>query len=268
MDPLWLRIRRRTIWSHLRKIRAFYLILVLPYIWILRTVFECKECSPSSHNHLHSRNDGYDCQCPHGLYPMSETSTRNTVELGCPIRCPPSTIPETIEVRERPGELSERMTGEEIMLKLIGLDGINDTASGFAKTGEEVSLLGTTTPSGAGGRCSSVNFAALSRSMVCGAPFSSPCFNRDRCRDNGPLIYVYDATCSLAPSSALPPSNESLMLSHSWREAARKAGVLAERYEDACLFISINKNTPCATSSPLWNGGANHVMVDLTDRAR
>lgn len=264
MDPLWLRIRWRTISSQLRRFRAFHFILVLPCIWMLRTVFECKECFPSSRNHLHSGNGAYDCHCPHGLYPTSETSIDNVADLGCPIRCPPPTFPETIEVRERHEELSERMTGEEIMLKLIG----NDTASGVAETGENVSLLGTAIFSGASGRCSAVDFAALSRSMACSAPFSSPCFDRDRCRDNGPLIYVYDATCSLAPSSALPPSNESLMLSHSWRVAARKAGVLAERYEDACFFISINKLIPCATSSPLWNGGANHIMVDLTDRAR
>lgn len=268
MEPLWLRIRWRTISSQMRRFSALHFLWALPCIWMLRTLFECQECFPSPRNQLHSEDGTYDCQCPHGLHTTSEKSIDNSIELGCPIRCPPSTFPEIIEVRERPEELSERMTGEEIMLKLISLHGINDTASGGAKTGEEVSLLGTATSSGAGGRCSAVDFAALSRSMACGAPFSSPCFDRDRCRDNGPLIYVYDATCSLAPSSALPPSNESLMLSHSWREAARKAGVLAERYEDACLFISINKLTPCATSSPLWNGGANHVMVDLTDRAR
>ncbi|CAN0349546.1 unnamed protein product, partial [Laminaria digitata] len=40
---------------------------------------------------------------------------------------------------------------------------------------------------------------------------------------------------------------------------------------DACIFVHVNKlidRPPCASTSPLWNGGANHVMVDLTDRTR
>ena len=126
-----------------------------------------------------------------------------------------------------------------------------------------------------GGRCSSVDMAAIAPSMSCGAPLARPCFDHGRCRPRraggpGPSIYVFDATCSLANSSALPPSKESLMLSHTWREMARAAGVLSESYLDACLFLHVNKRlgTPCPVESPLWNGGRNHVMVDFTDHTR
>lgn len=126
-----------------------------------------------------------------------------------------------------------------------------------------------------GGRCSSVDMAAVAPSMACGAPLGEPCFDHGRCRPPasggpGPSIYVFDATCSLANSSALPPSRESLMLSHTWREMARAAGVLSESYNDACLFLHVNKRltTPCPAESPLWNRGRNHVMVDFTDRTR
>ena len=130
---------------------------------------------------------------------------------------------------------------------------------------------------GGASRCAGIDVSVLADSMMaCGAPLSSPCFDRDRCKPRGlggpgPSMYVYDATCSLADSSALPPSGESLMLSHAWREAAREAGVLSETYRDACIFVHVNKlvdRPPCASTSPLWNGGANHLMVDLTDRTR
>lgn len=129
----------------------------------------------------------------------------------------------------------------------------------------------------AGARCSSINMTLLAPGMAaCGAPLSAPCFDHDRCRPlaaggPGPSIYVFDATCSLANSSALPPSNESPMLSHTWREMAKDAGVLSETYEDACLFLHVNKrldSVPCPAGKPLWRGGKNHVMVDLTDRTR
>lgn len=123
--------------------------------------------------------------------------------------------------------------------------------------------------------CAGVDMSVLANGMACGAPLSWPCFDRGRCRPSpegpGPSIYVYDEACSLANSSSLPPSNESLMLSHTWREAARDAGVLSEAYLDACVFVHVNKKIdedPCATESPLWHGGLNHIMVDLTDRTR
>lgn len=128
----------------------------------------------------------------------------------------------------------------------------------------------------AGNRCSSVNMSAIAPSMACGAPLAAPCFDHGRCRPRaaggpGPSIYVFDATCSLANSSALPPSTESLMLSHTWREMARAAGVLSETYRDACLFLHVNKRlgvVPCPVEGPLWDGGRNHVMVDFTDGTR
>lgn len=56
-----------------------------------------------------------------------------------------------------------------------------------------------------------------------------------------------------------------------WREAAKEAGLLAETYEEACLFIHVNAhahNQPCATVSPLWNEGKNHMMMEFTDWSR
>lgn len=125
-------------------------------------------------------------------------------------------------------------------------------------------------------RCSAVDMPAVAESMACGPPLAEPCFDRGRCRPPaaggpGPSIYVFDATCSVANSSALPPSTESLMLSHTWREAARGAGVLAESYAEACMFLHVNKrvgSVPCPAERPLWNGGRNHVMVDFTDYSR
>ncbi|CAM9403601.1 unnamed protein product [Scytosiphon promiscuus] len=125
-------------------------------------------------------------------------------------------------------------------------------------------------------RCSALDMSAVAERMACGPPLAEPCFDRGRCRPPsaggpGPSIYVFDATCSVANSSALPPSTESLMLSHTWREAARAAGVLAESYSEACMFLHVNKrvgSVPCPAERPLWNGGRNHVMVDFTDYAR
>ena len=148
----------------------------------------------------------------------------------------------------------------------------SDAFSAIARTGS-----GGSGGSGGASRCAGIDVSVLADGMMaCGAPLSSPCFDRDRCKPRarggpGPSMYIYDAICSLADSSALPPSGESLMLSHTWREAAREAGVLSETYQDACIFVHVNKlidRPPCASTSPLWNGGANHVMVDLTDRTR
>lgn len=123
--------------------------------------------------------------------------------------------------------------------------------------------------------CARVDMDRLTRGMACGSPLSAPCFDRTRCRapphGPGPTVYIYDADCSLENSSELPPSNESLQLSYTWREAAREAGILAETYEAACMFVHVNKRTdrdPCPVGMPMWNGGANHVMVDLTDNTR
>ncbi|CAN0259316.1 unnamed protein product, partial [Ascophyllum nodosum] len=91
----------------------------------------------------------------------------------------------------------------------------------------------------------------------------------------GPTIYVHDGDCSLADSSDLTSvaTNSRRVQDHpgtAWREAAKEAGVLAETYESACAFIQVNpkSNHPCPVDTPLWNDGANHLMVDFGDISR
>ena len=90
----------------------------------------------------------------------------------------------------------------------------------------------------------------------------------------GPTIYVHDAECSLANSSDLPIVEENLHGNHhvspAWRLAAKEAGVLAETYESACVFIHVSIQTPwpCPSKTPLWNNGMNHLMVDFGDISR
>lgn len=52
-----------------------------------------------------------------------------------------------------------------------------------------------------------------------------------------------------------------------FRNAAREAGVLADSYETACVFMHVNmvNEESCVTRAPLWNNGVNHVMVDFSD---
>lgn len=208
-------------------------------------------------------------------------------------------IPERLEPTQRRPEFEDYLTGAEIMQLLEAAshrpeiytgaptaspaltdvdyhDTINNTAS-------TENVLETQTPRDGwngmptkGERCSSIDMSVVAPGMACGAPLGQPCFDHDRCRPqalggSGMTIYVFDATCSLANSSALPPSDESLMLSHTWRRVAKDAGLLSESYWDACLFLHVNKllgPVPCPAERPLWNGGKNHVMVDLTDRTR
>ncbi|CBJ32606.1 Glycosyltransferase, family GT47 [Ectocarpus siliculosus] len=216
-------------------------------------------------------------------------------------------IPDRMEPVPRPPEVWDYLTGADIMnvrLEALRLNGtaaadqqqqqhqeskvaaaaVVEAAEALGDNKEDVRPVDTAfaprwkgMPT-RGSRCSSIDMAAVAPSMACGAPLAEPCFDRSRCRPHAPggspskpSIYVFDVTCSLADSSALPPSNESLVLSHTWREAARDAGVLSETYWDACLFLHVNKrldHVPCPAEKPLWNGGKNHVMVDLTDRAR
>lgn len=169
-------------------------------------------------------------------------------------------IPEKMPPFVYPHELDEYITGAEIMALRVEGGGDNNTHT-----------EGGDYPLG----CSGVYMERLAQGMACGSPLSAPCFDRSRCRPPphgpGPSVYVYDSECSLQNSTSLPPSNESLQLSHTWREVAREAGILSETYEDACVFVHVNKRLdrdPCATESPLWNGGVNHLMVDLTDFTR
>ncbi len=55
-----------------------------------------------------------------------------------------------------------------------------------------------------------------------------------------------------------------------FRNAAREAGVLAPTYESACVFMHVTRGEKdrCAVHAPLWNDGANHVMVDFGDTGR
>lgn len=210
-------------------------------------------------------------------------------------------IPDRIEPIQRTGEVEDYLTGADILHLLEDARNRNNTADAGGEQhhdARKVAPLANVLAAAAlgdsdvrpvttafapgwkgmptdGERCSSVDMSAIAPSMACGAPLARPCFDHGRCRPRaaggpGPSIYVFDATCSLANSSALPPSKESLMLSHTWREMARAAGVLSETYGEACLFLHVNKRlgTPCPAESPLWNGGRNHVMVDFTDRTR
>ena len=54
-------------------------------------------------------------------------------------------------------------------------------------------------------------------------------------------------------------------------KAVSEAGLLAETYDSACIFIHVNNgyaSMPCATESRLWNDGVNHLMVDFPDITR
>lgn len=126
--------------------------------------------------------------------------------------------------------------------------------------------------------CSEIDNRVFENGAICGTPLSLPCFDYGRCSldpdEPGPKIYVYDDECSLKDSGDMDIVSEVKdwhNISPIFRNAARELGVLAETYESACMFIDVNtkaKQAPCATSSPLWNEGANHLMIDLTDGSR
>ena len=130
--------------------------------------------------------------------------------------------------------------------------------------------------------CSQIDLSVFAPGKVCGLPLSAPCFDSTRCSGAllsslpRPLMYVYDNDCSLANSSLLGNAttyhaDERDMSGAIWRTAAANAGLLAETYESACLFVHVNERVdhePCASRAPLWNEGSNHVMVDLTDFSR
>lgn len=106
--------------------------------------------------------------------------------------------------------------------------------------------------------------------QLCGPPLTLPCFDHSRClrppQGTGPSIYVYDDNCSLANSDQLHHRDAS-----HWSDAVSQVGLLAESYESACLFIQVNSHAheePCAPQTPLWNGGANHMMIDFTSWGR
>ena len=131
-------------------------------------------------------------------------------------------------------------------------------------------------------RCSDLNMALFDKGKVCGSPLSHPCFDYSRCDlgpgGNGINMYVHDGDCSLRNSSELSFDGElsggSGEDNHQegwvWRSALRDAGLLAETYESACLFVHVSLwgTKPCPPTTPLWNGGVNHVMIDFSDQNR
>lgn len=132
-------------------------------------------------------------------------------------------------------------------------------------------------------RCADLDMALFDKAMVCGSPLSYPCFEHFRCTqwgESGPGtgMYVYDSECSLADSELLSVDGRTMDgerlgphdVAWFWRRALKDEGLLAETYESACMFIHVSwvGVKPCAVEAPLWNGGANHVMVDLSDKSR
>lgn len=130
-------------------------------------------------------------------------------------------------------------------------------------------------------RCSDLDMTMFDKGKACGSPLSQPCFDYSRCDlgpgGNGMSMYVYDADCTLADSDemSLDGRLNGARLDHHqagwvWRRALRDAGLLAETYEAACLFIHVSTwgTKPCPPTTPLWNGGVNHVMVDFSDLNR
>lgn len=243
-----------------RRRRAIHILWITPtLLFIVSVSWSWRPFAMS--NRDNRRNEELDPRVSGG----TSFADRNQHEASSPSA--PS-FPAQVNPISRP-EFGEYMTGPEIMalkhvpeIEMIG----NETASDKQRRPH-----GSASPQG----CADINLDALSEGMTCGPPLGPPCFDHTRCRPPplgpGPSIYVYDSQCSLENSSELPPSNESLQLSHTWREAAREAGVLSEEYETACLFVQVNKlvdRDPCAVETPLWNGGANHLMVDLTDLTR
>lgn len=194
------------------------------------------------------------------VYPEKEGESNTPPSTYFPTRLPPISYP----------ELGEFLTGPELFA-LRNTVPEKDRVTYEGSTRPERKIHGGDLPLS----CAEVGMAMLIDTMSCGPPLGAPCFNSDRCtpppHGPGPSVYVYDAVCSLENSSELPPSNESPQLSHTWREAAREAGVLSEEYESACLFVHVNKLLdvdPCPINTPLWNNGSNHLMVDLTDYTR
>lgn len=134
----------------------------------------------------------------------------------------------------------------------------------------------------------------LDRGRVCGPSMSNPCINLARCRGGdaaalpavhgaardgvrGFAIYVFDSDCSLSDSGDLSFDGEGHgeeqnphYIDWVFRNAAREAGILATTYDSACLFVHVTRGEkePCAVSTPLWNSGVNHVMVDFGDQGR
>ncbi|CAM9868803.1 unnamed protein product [Ectocarpus sp. 12 AP-2014] len=130
-------------------------------------------------------------------------------------------------------------------------------------------------------RCSDLDQSVFSTGMQCGPPLSPPCFqfNSTECLGNAG-IYVFDSECSLLETSELRVPDEGQKVSWAWmdhhyvewvlRNEAEQLGMLAETYESACILVHVSPGStkPCAVDQPRWNGGANHLLVDMSDKGR
>ncbi|CAN0136402.1 unnamed protein product [Pylaiella littoralis] len=160
-------------------------------------------------------------------------------------------------------------------------------SSSHAVSDEAVVVVGVGQPET--NRCTDVDMSVFSNGITCGSPLSEPCFDFGRC-ESGSGIYVHAANCSLWDTSALLAFDKTVeadggtlkrrpkfeyddYIASLLRDEAKKAGSLAQTYESACMFVhaisSANQGyTLCAVEKPLWNDGANHVLIDLSDKGR
>ena len=184
-------------------------------------------------------------------------------------------------IRARRGRHPTLLSAKVVLLLAVGTCSAGDvpTAHIDISQADKEHLLGP--GSHQTNRCSDLNMSMFDKGKACGSPLSQPCFDYSRCDlgpgGNGMSMYVYDADCTLADSDKLSfdGSLNGSMLDHHqrgwvWRRALRDAGLLAETYETACLFIHVSTwgTKPCPPTTPLWNGGVNHVMVDFSDLHR
>lgn len=127
--------------------------------------------------------------------------------------------------------------------------------------------------------CLHIDMSLFARGFSCGSPLSKPCFDFGRCGET-PSVYVYDSGCSLLDSSVLlardgSEEQEGTRMNHHYlewivRKEAKEAGLLAERYESACLFMHVGEGgrAPCPVDAPLWDEGSGHLMIDMSDDGR
>ncbi len=127
--------------------------------------------------------------------------------------------------------------------------------------------------------CLDMDMSGFARGFSCGSPMSKPCFDFDRCGQT-PSVYVYDSGCSLLDSSILLARDEAdepegTRMNHQYlewimRTEIQEAGLLAESYESACLFVHVGegRRRSCAVDAPLWGEGMAHVMIDMSDDGR
>jgi len=130
--------------------------------------------------------------------------------------------------------------------------------------------------------CLDMDMSVFARGFSCGSPMSKPCFDFEACSlQDSPSIYVYDSACSLQDSSSLLARDvasepEGARMNHyylEWimRKEIQEAGLLAESYESACLYVHVGegrRRNPCPVDAPLWEEGMGHVMIDMSDDGR